>query len=195
MDYKESHMPCAFEQTGLGMADGDSARSNSSTVTPVISLFKLKNFLHQQPKFKSLHSGDEQQQQQGVHSHPLQQQQQQHPLQQQPPPLQPQARVSARNAADNSQANCPLTHPVPSSIGSNIADENRSGSSGLDASSPMSHALYGGHGGRANTSPPVAHSQAMLVVPQPVKSAGGGHTNGTGRKYQCKMCPQVSFMR
>lgn len=164
--YKESHMPCAFEQTqtGLGMADGET-RSNSSTATPVISLFKLKNFLHQ-PKFKSLLPGDDQQQQ---------------------------PRAGQRDT--NSQPpNCPpLTHHVPSA-GSNIVDENRSGPSALDAS-PMSHGLYGSHAGRgANTSPPVAHSQAMLVVPQPVKGAGG-HANGTGRKYQCKMCPQVSDAR
>ena len=85
--------------------------------------------------------------------------------------------------------------------GNNI-DEGRSGSGGLDASPSIHSNLYGhGHGGgnRAtnNNSPP--SGQQMLVVPQPVKSSntlsGNGATpttNGTGRKYQCKMCPQVS---
>lgn len=34
---------------------------------------------------------------------------------------------------------------------------------------------------------------ALLVVPQPINASKipGGLPNGTGRKYQCKMCPQV----
>lgn len=36
-------------------------------------------------------------------------------------------------------------------------------------------------------------SSALLVVPQPINATKmtSGLTNGTGRKYQCKMCPQV----
>jgi hypothetical protein len=60
--------------------------------------------------------------------------------------------------------------------------------------------LYGSHasGNRAtnnNSRPPTPSGQQMLVVPQPVKSSNtlssAPTTNGTGRKYQCKMCPQV----
>ena len=81
------------------------------------------------------------------------------------------------------------------------------------------HQLYAP---RLNGSPPVAPPNGqpgnMLVVPQPAfltskLAAGGhpmqpghpghpgghpGHTNGLavpGRKYQCKMCPQVSTYR
>lgn len=38
---------------------------------------------------------------------------------------------------------------------------------------------------------------ALLVVPQPINASkmGGGMPNGTGRKYQCKMCPQVRAHR
>lgn len=60
-------------------------------------------------------------------------------------------------------------------------------------------ALYGGAPGRSgssNSSSPAGG--ALLVVPQPInasKMAGQpGLPNGaTGRKYQCKMCPQVSY--
>lgn len=76
---------------------------------------------------------------------------------------------------------------------------------GMDSS--QMHSLYGSHGNRANStssgSPPVStpsSSGSMLVVPQPISAASKGHgappgvaTNGTGRKYQCKMCPQVSL--
>lgn len=72
--------------------------------------------------------------------------------------------------------------------------------------SSQMHSLYGSHGNRANStssgSPPVStpsSSGSMLVVPQPISAAtkgpgapSGVATNGTGRKYQCKMCPQVS---
>lgn len=36
-------------------------------------------------------------------------------------------------------------------------------------------------------------SSALLVVPQPINATKmtSGLSNGTGRKYQCKMCPQV----
>ena len=47
-----------------------------------------------------------------------------------------------------------------------------------------------------SSSPGGTHHQntpaALLVVPQPINATKiGGLTNGTGRKYQCKMCPQV----
>ena len=188
-------MPCALEQAGLGMTDGE-ARSNSSTATAVISLIKVKNFLPN--KYKTLASNDEQgpplQPQQTHHHHQHLHQQQHIHHQQQMQQSQSQSRAIGQRVTDSQPPqpppNCPLTHPVPSTA-SSVVDENRSGSSGLDAS-PMPHAFYGGPGpgGRVNTSPPTSHSQAMVVVPQPVK--GAGHSNGTGRKYQCKMCPQVS---
>ncbi|XP_055929041.1 zinc finger protein rotund-like isoform X6 [Argiope bruennichi] len=77
------------------------------------------------------------------------------------------------------------------------------GGGGMDSS--QMHNLYGSHGNRANStssgSPPVStpsSSGSMLVVPQPISAAtkgpgapSGVATNGTGRKYQCKMCPQI----
>lgn len=80
-----------------------------------------------------------------------------------------------------------------------------------------SHYLYGVRAnGSSPGSPPVVtssgHAGNMLVVPQPTllstKLPGGhapmppgyltggpaGVANNTGRKYQCKMCPQVSSM-
>ncbi|GFS67511.1 zinc finger protein rotund [Trichonephila clavipes] len=67
------------------------------------------------------------------------------------------------------------------------------------------HNLYGSHGNRANStssgSSPVStpsSNESMLVVPQPISAATKDHgapsgvaTNDTGRKYQCKMCPQI----
>ena len=84
----------------------------------------------------------------------------------------------------------------------NNVDEGRSGSGGLDSSPSLHPNLYGSHatGNRAtnNNSPPTPSGQQMLVVPQPVKSnnnlTGVPATNGTGRKYQCKMCPQVRLI-
>jgi hypothetical protein len=37
----------------------------------------------------------------------------------------------------------------------------------------------------------------LLVVPQPINATkiSGSLPNGTGRKYQCKMCPQVSLIK
>ena len=37
-------------------------------------------------------------------------------------------------------------------------------------------------------------SSTLLVVPQPINATkiSTGLSNNTGRKYQCKMCPQVS---
>ncbi|XP_076365374.1 uncharacterized protein LOC143254306 isoform X3 [Tachypleus tridentatus] len=67
--------------------------------------------------------------------------------------------------------------------------------------SPQMHSMYSSHGNGG--SPPVSSpssSGSMLVVPQPInavsKHPGSMNTsssanNGTGRKYQCKMCPQI----
>ncbi|XP_054160453.1 zinc finger protein rotund-like isoform X2 [Oppia nitens] len=90
----------------------------------------------------------------------------------------------------------------------NSVDEGRSGSGGggggLDTSPSLHHQLYGSHAGgnrhnnNNNNSRPQSPmtAQQMLVVPQPLKSSNtltssGATTNGTGRKYQCKMCPQI----
>ncbi|RWS31766.1 zinc finger protein rotund-like isoform X1 [Leptotrombidium deliense] len=75
---------------------------------------------------------------------------------------------------------------VPSD-GPNNVDENRSTSSGLDSSPSMHHNLYASRS-QANSSPGPG---SLLVVPQPVKTSMNPTTNGTGRKYSCKMCPQV----
>ena len=67
---------------------------------------------------------------------------------------------------------------MPSTIYGSATGTLRTGSS--NSSSPG-----GGHGGTP---------AALLVVPQPINATKiGGITNGTGsgRKYQCKMCPQV----
>ncbi len=63
------------------------------------------------------------------------------------------------------------------------------------------------HSSASSASPPAtsttpASSMGMLVAPQPINAAKMGHTlaavaaqsNGgsQARKYQCKMCPQVS---
>lgn len=64
------------------------------------------------------------------------------------------------------------------------------------------HGIYGNHGNRTSSSgsPPVStpsSSGSMVVVPQPINAIakgpalGSASTNGTGRKYQCKMCPQI----
>lgn len=56
---------------------------------------------------------------------------------------------------------------------------------------------HGNHVGHHSS----ASAAALLVVPQPINAtkigsslggSGGGGGGGTGRKYQCKMCPQVS---
>lgn len=76
----------------------------------------------------------------------------------------------------------------------------------VDPTSPTLPNLYGAprsntSGSSVSSSPP---SSAGLVVPQPLSSGQGGNTKGpshnsgggggTGRKYQCKMCPQVSSL-
>ncbi|XP_023243465.1 zinc finger protein rotund-like isoform X2 [Centruroides vittatus] len=64
------------------------------------------------------------------------------------------------------------------------------------------HGIYGNHGNRTSSSgsPPVStpsSSGSMVVIPQPINAIakgpalGSASTNGTGRKYQCKMCPQI----
>ena len=69
---------------------------------------------------------------------------------------------------------------------------------GLDDGQHMS--VYG-HRSSSSTSssPPVAAAASsgngMLVVPQPVKGSqqvNGSSSTSSGRKYQCKMCPQVT---
>ncbi|XP_035773920.1 zinc finger protein rotund-like isoform X2 [Anopheles albimanus] len=63
--------------------------------------------------------------------------------------------------------------------------------------------LYGARGSSTSNSPGGGHvgghgpanpATALLVVPQPINATKIGPTglpNGTGRKYQCKMCPQI----
>lgn len=57
--------------------------------------------------------------------------------------------------------------------------------------------IYGARGASSNSSPGGHHvhpnSAGLLVVPQPINASkmGAALPNGTGRKYQCKMCPQV----
>ena len=75
-------------------------------------------------------------------------------------------------------------------------EESRSGSSGLDTSPTIHHSLYSNRSA-ANSSPTSAPPhQSVLVVPQPVKTSMPNNptSNGTGRKYQCKMCPQVEVI-
>lgn len=56
-----------------------------------------------------------------------------------------------------------------------------------------------GGGGGTGAHPHAGTPAALLVVPQPINATkiGSGLTNGTGpgRKYQCKMCPQVRHVR
>lgn len=56
--------------------------------------------------------------------------------------------------------------------------------------------IYSGRSTSSSSSPGVAGSSpALLVVPQPINATKmGGMQNGgpQPRKYQCKMCPQVS---
>ncbi|CAG2101148.1 unnamed protein product [Medioppia subpectinata] len=161
MDLKESSISVTYNSGSCGAVsvanldpnqrqnvyNSSATQANTSTATPVISLFKLKNFLYQ-PKFKTLMTSDG-----------------------------------------------PNTNPT------NNIDDGRTGSGGLDTSPSLHHNLYGSHtsaGNRNanNNSRPQSPNggQQMLVVPQPLKSSntlsGGPTTNGTGRKYQCKMCPQ-----
>ncbi|XP_058454928.1 zinc finger protein rotund-like isoform X2 [Malaya genurostris] len=67
---------------------------------------------------------------------------------------------------------------------------------GMQSAAQMSQ-LYGARGASSNSSPGGPHvhpnSAALLVVPQPINATkiGAALPNGTGRKYQCKMCPQI----
>lgn len=58
------------------------------------------------------------------------------------------------------------------------------GSAPLRATSNSSHSPGNLHG----------QQSTLLVVPQPINATKmtSGLSNGNGRKYQCKMCPQVS---
>lgn len=170
MDYNKDSLPCALDSSLVEEQtrhqQSGHAQANS-TATPVISLFKLKNFLHQ-PKFKTLTPGDP-----GANESAVARAQLLHSQQTQPPPPQQQQQQPDAN----------LSHVFTGPIS---GDENRA------VESSMQQALYGGHVPRTNTSPQGGHpGQAMLVVPQPVKT--GAQSNGAGRKYQCKMCPQVSL--
>jgi hypothetical protein len=58
--------------------------------------------------------------------------------------------------------------------------------------------IYGATRVSSNSnSPGNAQTSALLVVPQPINATkiSGSLPNGTGRKYQCKMCPQVSLIK
>lgn len=74
-------------------------------------------------------------------------------------------------------------------------------SASSNSSSPGGHGAggVGGGGGGVGVSghPHAGTPAALLVVPQPINATkiGAGLTNGggPGRKYQCKMCPQVRF--
>ncbi|XP_076306542.1 uncharacterized protein LOC143223043 isoform X6 [Tachypleus tridentatus] len=91
--------------------------------------------------------------------------------------------------------NTPQMHKGPGST----LDEGRS----PPMESPQMHNMYGNHGNGNSGSPPVSSpssGSSMLVVPQPINAvtkspasinSGNAATNGTGRKYQCKMCPQI----
>ncbi|RWS17963.1 zinc finger protein rotund-like protein [Dinothrombium tinctorium] len=95
-------------------------------------------------------------------------------------------------SSDGKAHNARTARSQPLSIcfqGPNTVEEGgRSASSGLDSSPSMHPNLYASRT-TANASPGPG---SLLVVPQPVKSSmGGATTNGTGRKYSCKMCPQI----
>ncbi|KAK3854910.1 hypothetical protein Pcinc_038652 [Petrolisthes cinctipes] len=86
----------------------------------------------------------------------------------------------------------------------NSLDERLDGRGGLEIPQHMAPAsLYARSNGSASSaSPPTVSTPSMLIVPQPINAAkmpptppGLGQNppnNGTARKYQCKMCPQVS---
>ena len=68
---------------------------------------------------------------------------------------------------------------------------------------PTAAALYArSNGSASSSSPPTVSTPSMLIVPQPINAAAriptsppGVHNqiNG-GRKYQCKMCPEVRYI-
>ncbi|KAK2706450.1 zinc finger protein rotund-like isoform X2 [Artemia franciscana] len=66
--------------------------------------------------------------------------------------------------------------------------------------SHMVHSIFGNprsNSSSSSISPPAATPSGMLIVPQVVQAAKmnhqlqQSHVNGTTRKYQCKMCPQI----
>lgn len=76
----------------------------------------------------------------------------------------------------------------------------------LRSASSNSSSPGGGHGGGGGGGggvvggvghPHAGTPAALLVVPQPINATkiGGSLSNGggPGRKYQCKMCPQVCY--
>lgn len=69
------------------------------------------------------------------------------------------------------------------------------GAAGPLRSNSSNSSSPGGGGGAPHAGTPAA----LLVVPQPINATkiGAGLTNGAGpgRKYQCKMCPQVRQVR
>lgn len=178
---------------------------SGSTTTPVISLFKLKNFVYR-PKLKPFPSSTSQ----------TTSQQYNNPQQQQPQQNQYQNNTSSNTSSSESNihfennlqyenhsivSSQPSPHPTASN--GPTGDENRIG---LDSS--VHHSLYGSHatgrlinsgggGGNAGATGASGHGghgggQSMLIMSQPMKSLSSSNTsNGTGRKYQCKMCPQV----
>jgi hypothetical protein len=69
------------------------------------------------------------------------------------------------------------------------------------AGAPRSNSSSSSASPPASAPTPSVNAAAMLVVPQPINASKMGHhqqgsivsaNGGTGRKYQCKMCPQVS---
>lgn len=72
-------------------------------------------------------------------------------------------------------------------------DDHMTGTPGLYTSGRSTSSSSSPGGG------PVGSSPALLVVPQPINATkmAAGVQNGGGpqpRKYQCKMCPQVSYV-
>lgn len=68
------------------------------------------------------------------------------------------------------------------------------GATGALRSNSSNSSSPGGGGAHPHAGTPAA----LLVVPQPINATkiGAGLTNGgPGRKYQCKMCPQVRHVR
>ena len=77
------------------------------------------------------------------------------------------------------------------SASSNSSSPGGGGNVGAGVQGGIGNPSSGNNGGHPHGGTPAA----LLVVPQPINATkmGAGLTNGTGpgRKYQCKMCPQV----
>ncbi|KAF2363274.1 hypothetical protein FHG87_005971 [Trinorchestia longiramus] len=115
---------------------------------------------------------------------------------------------------DHRNGNPPSNNPSQNNGGNagiNGANNNGGGGNGgvlgdLSLGQHMAPAasLYArSNGSAASTSPPTVSTPSMLIVPQPINAAkmpstppGLVHNQANGgtsvRKYQCKMCPQVS---